>query len=289
MINNLDKANILNILRKTKRDAGYKLYDLVRIITRQNILSQVVNEKEIRIVGLRRTGNHAIINWIRKQSTGKVMHLNNILVTENPYRFLYHHYPKDELKREAIGDFVKKNCLLYNYEDYSLEEVNNPKFERNHDLYLGKSAVRYDIIILRDPFNLLASRLQKNFITVKTPNETVMSLWIAYAKEFLGETNYLKNNKICVNYNQWFLDLNYRHQIASQLRLEFTDAGIEQVKNYGGGSSFDGKGLDGQANQMDVLNRYKMFENHADYQKLLNNKEVLEYSRRIFGDIGVVK
>ena len=43
-----------------------------------------VNAKEIRIVGLRRTGNHALINWIQKQAAGSLF-LNDLRVDCNPY------------------------------------------------------------------------------------------------------------------------------------------------------------------------------------------------------------
>ncbi|MDY7004750.1 MAG: hypothetical protein SWX82_12540 [Cyanobacteriota bacterium] len=42
------------------------------VITEQHILSKIVNQKEIRVVEMRRIGNHAIINWIQNQLTGQV-------------------------------------------------------------------------------------------------------------------------------------------------------------------------------------------------------------------------
>ena len=245
---------------------------------------KIVNQKEIRVVGLKRTGNHAIINWLRQQHSGEVWHLNNVIPRKNPYLWLYGHYPKDRLKQEALGNFVVKDCLIYSYEDYRLEQVTHAECERSHDLYLGQSYIRYDLILLRDPFNLIASRLKKNCMAVKAPNCTVTQLWIEYAKEFLGETNYLTNNKICINYNRWFVDVEYRKQIASSLKMEFSDKGIERVKSEGGGSSFDGTKFNGKASQMDVLNRYKLFEDDPEYQFLVNNEELIEYSRKIFGD-----
>jgi len=231
----------INYLRQAKRDWKYNLHDLVRIITQQQQLSEVVNQKEIRIIGLRRSGNHAIINWIRRQATGVVRHLNKVHPHQNPYRYLYQHYPKEPLRQEALGNFAKKDCLLYSYEDYGIQQVTDRGFERKHDLYLGKSEIRYDLLLLRDPFNLLASRLQKNYMQVRDPQKTVVDMWIDYAKEYLGETEYLKNNKTCVNYNRWFMDVDYRQQVAEHLKLEFSDAGIDEVKGYGGGSSFAGR------------------------------------------------
>jgi len=246
---------------------------------------EIVNQKEIRVVGLKRSGNHAIINWIRKQHHGEVWHLNKIPVKRNPYRFLYEHYPKEKLKQEAKGNFTKKDCLIYSYEDHALEQITNKGFESKAELYLGKSASKYDLLILRDPFNLLASRFKKGYIKVKCPDITLVELWISYAKEYLGETNLLKSKKICVNYNQWFSDVNYRRQLAEQLNVKFSDAGFNDVKGQGGGSSFDGLTFRGKAAEMDVLNRWKVFADDPQYRKLIDNVELRDYSERIFGHI----
>ncbi|MDJ0556305.1 MAG: hypothetical protein QNJ68_18080, partial [Microcoleaceae cyanobacterium MO_207.B10] len=110
--------------------------------------------------------------------------------------------------------------------------------------------------------------------------------WLDYAKEYLGETNYLKHNKICINYNQWFPDVEYRQEIASEkLQIEFSDAGIDKVTSFGGGSSFKGKQFDGNTTSIDVLNRWQKFADDPQYRELFNNPEISEYSERIFGHI----
>ncbi|MGD1702176.1 hypothetical protein [Dapis sp. BLCC M229] len=55
-------------------------------------------------------------------------------------------------------------------------------------------------------------------------------------KEYLEEINYLKHNKIYINYNQWFADVEYRRKIPEKLQMEFFDAGIDRVTGFGGGS-----------------------------------------------------
>ena len=277
--------NFLNKLRGLKRNLAYEAYDIYRQSFKRDRLAETVNKKEIRVVGLRRTGNHAIVNWIRQQHTGKVFHLNNLLKYQNPYRYLYLHYPKESLRREAWGNFTQKDCLITSYEDYSIADIISPEFERKHDLYLGKSAKRYDLIILRDPFNLMASRIKSDMIPVKDPDCRVTDLWIEYAKEFLNETNHLNQEKICVNYNQWFLDEDYRRGLAIKLGMEFSDRGIDRVKSQGGGSSFDSQDFDGKARQMDVLNRYKKYADNPTYQRLIDDDELLLYAKRIFGGL----
>ena len=152
-------------------------------------------------------------------------------------------------------------------------------------MYLGKTNKRYDVLIIRDPFNLFASRLKNNFLATKSKTKTARELWIDYAKEFLGETNYLQHNKVCINYNLWVKNKDYRQEIAKQLEINFTDAAIDKVSGCGGGSSFDGRELDGKASKMDVNNRWKEFINNEEYRQLFNQERLLEYSLKIFGHI----
>ncbi len=284
--------------KKSKRFLAHNLDDFIRMLTQQDKLSEIINQKEIRVAGMKRTGNHAIINWVKSQHTGEVGFLNNVSANENPYRYKYENlqdnFPKHRQAiknyiQQAKGDFIKRDCLIYSYEDFPLDQIASDKFERNHDLYLGKSAIRYDLLIIRDPFNLLASRLKTSskvpyFLSVNSHNQTMVDLWIDYAKEYLGETNYLKHNKICINYNQWFADIEYRRQIAEKLQMEFSDAGIDQVKSFGGGSSFERKQFNGKASSMDVLNRWQKVSDNSQYKEFFN-QEVLEYSEQIFGHI----
>ena len=278
---------------KIKRDLEHELEDFWRIISQSPF--ETVNQIEIRIAGLRRTGNHAIITWIRSQFKNKQsLHLNNLIVNENPYRYKYEHlrdyYPEHKVvieryRQQAKGNFVPRQCLIYSYEDYSLRQIFNNRFEKKHDLYLGLSAKRYDVLIIRDPFNLFASRFKNNFREVKISGKTDIELWIEYAKEYLEETNYLKHNKLCINYNQWFQDRSYRQNLLDRLGIYCLNPGLSQVGNWGGGSSFDGTEFQGQAEKMDLLGRWKHFVDDPEYRNLFKNKQLIAYSEKIFGEI----
>lgn len=278
----------LNKLRRAKKDFEYSLQDFKRNLKQS---SQIVNQKEVRVIGLKRSGNHAIINWIWKQQGQGVTHLNNLPVKINPYRFLYEHYPTPKLKQESLGNFTEKELLIYSYEDFSLEDIVHESFEKKHDLYLGKSQKRYDALILRDPFNCFASRLKmyinNNVIDQRNTlvTEKGVKIWLGYAKEFLGETNFLKNDKVCINYNLWCSDLEYRQQLAEQLDLEFTDAEFDRVKGQGGGSSFDGLNLKHQGSKMKVTERWQSMADHPYFLEVMKNPEIFEYSTKIFGHI----
>lgn len=271
---------------------------------------EVVNDKEIRVFGLKRSGNHGIINWIEKQEID-ALHLNDLRIDENPYKCIYkglsgqghpqeqwmaeqttnryRQYQGEEGKKllglESQGHFQKKKCLILSYEDYPLARVASPNIERKHDLYVGKSAERFDVLILRDPYNLIASRLRSNKAQVKSITQNIVDIWIDYAKEFLGETNYLSQTKVFINYNKWFSDKDTRKLIAQQLKLNFSDLGINDIPKFGGGSSFSKTEFDGRAVEMDPLSRWKYYADNKEYQNLLNNGELIHYSQKIFGYI----
>ena len=278
---------------RIKCKTNNSIEDFYRTLTENNH-SKIINQKEIRIAGLRRTGNHAIICWMEEQQKpdNKVLHLNNLKVNENPYRYKYqnlsYYYPQHQwaianYQKQSKGELLYRDCLIYSYEDYSLKRVFSDYFEKKHDLYIGKTGQRYDVLIIRDPFNLLASRLKNGFFSVKSKRKNIVDLWLEYAKEYLGETNYLKHNKICINYNLWVKNKDYRQELAQKLNINFTDAGIDKVLSFGGGSSFDGENLDGKATSMDTASRWKHFADDPTYLELIKNKQLLDYSQKIFG------
>jgi hypothetical protein len=272
----------------------------------------IVNRLKIRVCGLRRAGNHAIINWIIQQSNGNVVHLNDIFLRENPYRFAFEglqtknpqFYWKayrirsnplyagenymELLKNEMRRDFIKKDMLIYSLEDYRLKLMKKRSIYKKHLLFFGGSEMQRDILILRDPYNLLASRLKHKHIGLKTRSvlRSFAEMWIDYAKEFLGETNHLKNNKFLINYNQWSRNYSYRKELAENLGLNFTDAGFNNITNYGGGSSFNGTNPN---QKLDVAARWKAFTNDPVYLKALSQKDLIKYADRIYPELSFVK
>jgi hypothetical protein len=282
-------------VRKAQRIFTHTTEDTYRWIFKRSSWSTVINEHEIRIVGMRRTGNHAVFEWIKAQAEGEIQSLNNLEVNVNPYRYKYEklrdYYPQHKwvmgkLKPPAKGNFSQRDWLFYSYEDHDLEKIGSPFFEFMHDLYLGKSRKRIDLLVLRDPFNLFASRLKSEMVPIKNPQKNAVQLWTEYAQEFLDETQKLTQKKVCVNYNRWFQDRDYREQIAQLLDIPFTDAGINNVSGCGGGSSFEQRNYVGKAQEMPVLERWKQYADHPAYLSMFrNNEQLFHYSEKIFGPI----
>ena len=256
---------------------------------------QITNKKEIRFVGLQRSGNHAVINWILSQELGKICFLNFVKSKTNPFitatqdrlpRFC----KQFNIKNEAIQPTFK-HCLFYSYEDEDLAEVFCSDFLINHDSYLGKSQTCFNVLVLRDPFNFFSCRIQwlKGDYKGKIPLNSqeniakLIDLWKMYAKEYLCQTSYLSPNKVVINFNKWFLDKNYRIELAKILLLKFTDAGIDECAVM---STFeDKKDGDFGARNLKVLDRWQGFVNDPIFKSVIRDRELLELSDRIFGKI----
>jgi len=197
------------------------------------------------VFSMKRSGHHAVINWMMAQSKGS-RHFNNCKI-------------KNGVIVSKKGRRVKngKHLIICNFEDRPvIAPFKNVKY----------------IVILRDPFNLVASRLRSTHPKMGT---IMQSTWKQHVKMALkGEP------VIDVNYNKWFKDVNYRHQLSDKLGLTFTDVGLDKVPKIGG-SSFDGYKYDGRAQQMDVLNRWKPYIHDDRFWREIDS-EMINLSRQYF-------
>jgi hypothetical protein len=247
-----------------------------------------VNRTEIRIVGMSRSGNHAIIEWVLSQTRGRTCFLNCAEPGTNPFRSsrplsesegCYRaSYPEFQPEREAAGDLTRKDWLVHSYEDVVLPELAGAGLERS----VGSSSRRLDLLILRDPFNLFASRLASG---VGVAPRATPRVWCGHAREFLGETRYLSGIRLMVSYNRWAMSPTYRRELAERLGLYFDDRAAAAVSSCAGGSSFDGTLHDGRAHGMAVLDRWRLLKGDPVYRAMLT-PEVLDLARRIFGPRG---
>ena len=188
-----------------------------------------------------------------------------------------------------------KQLLLYNYEDCSLAAARRLDAPRP---ILGESKSRRDVVILRDPYNTLASRTQ--LLRAKSGNSwadalafgdpsgiKMAALWNELAREYLMVANNPDDETLVVNFNKWFSDSAYRHKLADAL-MASGDPNLnrEAVAPFGFGSSFDELRMDGAASKMRVLERWKACLDDALFRSALQSSEELHrHAWIIFGDV----
>lgn len=250
-----------------------------------------VNRNEWRIIGLSRSGNHAIINWMLAHMEGRVCFLNCAEPKSNPFisarpmgsgMSTITNFAEFNLQEEQQGKVSPKDYLLYSYEDCFLGLLNHAPSEVLHDEWMGRSDLRRNLLILRDPFNLFASRMHYGLDQI--PHGRAMQIWKQHARDALGARRYLPSSRMFISYNDWVASQSYRQQLAEELGLDFTDSGVDEVPDTAGGSSFDGLRYHRDASRMRVLDRWQEFADDDNYWSLFDD-EVIRLSNELFGSL----
>jgi len=239
-------------------------------------------------VAMRRSGQHAIHNWICRQ-LDDVTYLNCCTVRRlflrpkiEPMRGRFLVYRNGEVTdsgvqsvwryRRSIAMTPATRHMFYSFES---RDLTNP-----FPHYLRKNVTPTVMIIVRDPFNLFASVLRHPQLVKELDRE--LRLWKQHLKECLGETEYLGCPFVSVNYTRWCTDSGYRRQLSEKLGIEHSDAGRNEVLEFGGGSSFDGLNMDGQGMTMQVQERWRELEGDERYRSVVSDPELRRLSKAYF-------
>ncbi len=229
---------------------------------------------------MRRSGNHAIIQWILAQSEG-VTEFFNDASPEAPYA-----------KTPVYGNWESPKSpshitlSVVSYEDRSFEILRacEKKFVQQRT-----PAQKIELLIVRDPFNMFASRLHSPYIKAWRPayicGLTAPQLAEDYIEAYLCQ-HFPKDplkRLITANFNQWMTDSSYRKCLADSLNLPFSDKGMEKLSHYGGGSSFDGKS--GQPNRMVFDERWRQYMDNRTFVSQLRRKTFLTFTKKAFPKI----
>lgn len=228
---------------------------------------------KIQVFGLKRSGNHGIINWLYNQLDGSVSFCNDLNFAQKPYTA--------PIRKSKISFKTKESTLITSFEDYSIETIKQ-----------NISSQAQVIIIIRDPFNLFASRFTKKmgdgdkFRQEEAYRLEIIKKYKGYLKEYLLNCNLENNyspNIIFITYNQWHFDKNYRDSICQKLGIVNKDIGKDEILNVGGGSSFDG--LEFKASEIKVFKRWEVFQEKEDYRKIFRDKELLQLTEKVFPEM----
>lgn len=238
------------------------------------------NQIAIRIVGMSRSGNHAIINWILNQIDSPWVFLNCVEPKTNPFHsarpldcgnsIIASGRAMPEAGEDRMRAFAE--YLVFSQEDTFLQ----PALGGSASEMQGVSQQGVDVIILRDPYNLMASRKQFDWSFV-TPL-TERRIWKQHAKRVLSRKGFGGRKLVPIIYNCWVSDTAYRRSIASQLGLSFSDSGWDETASCGGGSSFEGYAHSKEG----VFERWRLFAREADFWERID-PEMEALAEAIFG------
>jgi hypothetical protein len=262
------------------------------------------NDIEIQLLGLQRSGNHAVLAWMFQQFDAPVLFFNNVDHFSDPFLGFHHARLPNmiEVRRGATPENLrhleelrrmKKHALIYSYENLKLSRLKNRGLIEDRPRLLGHSAIMRRGLLLRDFFNWIASRARL-FEEKGQPQMTKESagahiaLWIMYAKEFVGETEFARDVELVpISYNRWIADDQYRAYLLGRLAVPFKDNSNTHVPDVGGGSSFDGGKFSGRPEGMQVGERwrYLLRPEFSDVLDVIRSRreEIEHYNQLIFG------
>lgn len=203
----------------------------------------------LRVFGMRRAGNHAVINWLLRNAPSKnSLFLNNCAVGRSPFKTFktlelngQRRVPKAD--QQALPDFATEAgngaTLLISYEDQMPLPQDGA---RPISSDLNTADITHDIIIYRSFLNWSASLLRKlsNNPAYTQANRTIIMLraieMYSRALELIAAPDQLGLIAIC--YDDWQALAPYRNSVLDRLGFPQRDDSLGEVQVYGGGSSF---------------------------------------------------
>ncbi|MFS4582075.1 hypothetical protein [Phaeobacter sp. C3_T13_0] len=233
----------------------------------------------LRLFGMRRSGNHAIANWLQRNApTGQALFFNNCKPKRAP---LTHHQGIERnglrLSRQngrdlaALGASIGRGgLLLLSYEDVVPSDYT---LDRPVSGDLDETFISGDILLIRGFLNWSASltkKLQGNpDFSVSHRSAIVLRAIDSYRRmlDLAGQAGDLALTVI--DYDIWVREAKYRADCLDDLGLPCVDNTLGEVQSYGGGSSFDGAQA-GTDFDLATDQRWRQMDQNSEYQAILH-------------------
>jgi len=242
---------------------------------------------------MRRSEIHAIKDWtlangfLGYQDLTEYPRHNNVYAPQ-------HTPPRErtvvDLRVETAG---KKSKVAIVYEDVPLQKIPELDSVRNANQIMDDANI-YRVMVLRDPFNMFASRLRmvrqdiqngKPSAIQKIPLEESVGLWKDYAREVISQGETLSEispdgTLVLIEYNKWVSDPQYRNSLMSGFFNEENnqDIGIEKIpKRFE--STWDYRTFDGNAAEMRTGERWMQMSDDPEFRSIFNDGELVELMR----------
>lgn len=275
--------NVPSALPRWRRSLRLARHRLAR--ERTDALAHIVASRrchEVTVVlGLRRSGNHALIGWILDRTAGPAVFYNNI-PPAGP--------PGSAVMSESRLRFGGPGRIVLGYEDASAAAV----FEGPLSGWLAERARCVPrlsvVVILRDPHNLFASRLRKWPDRFADASEIAAERALYRAHLALAVAGGAPDlpagaELVAVRYDRLVGSPAYRSALAVQLGLRPGAGRLEAVSAYGHGSSFDGTSLDGAALARRVLGRWQGMAGDPRLKAVLEDRALMAEAEAVFGPL----
>ena len=246
------KIRFLHLRKKIWKSWPYRLYIKIYDFFLKRIMS--LNKGNLRIIfinGMKRSGNHFLMNSLMNSANASVIYYNNQRILTNL-----------DIKHGVQVKFrPKKNMLLIvGYEDVLLDDFENACDFIIENNYATVKCTK--LVIIRDLRNIMSSRLNHARMGVALRNkpqmvDTTKNLW-ANHHESLHGINSIRYGSLIDDIGK--IDLKAFHIVDLKLSQKV-------LNRYGGGSSFENKNYN---------LRYKNYIGNEIYERLISDLKQLD-------------
>ncbi len=213
-----------------------------------------------RIFGMRRSGNHAFISWIRSSLDVGYCFFNNANLDNLLYR----------RPDESTAGFNNADVLIFSFEDRDLNLARDIRWINKSNIMFTRC---YDILLIREPLNLFASRIKSGMtrnlffcgLTVPLLANHYMNCWQYWEYSDAAQSNVFS---VRVKFEDFIASELVRREILSRLKI---NQGNEKTLNsvdirYGGGSSFS-RGSSKAPSLRDLETRWLSMKNNRVFME----------------------
>jgi len=238
--------------------------------------------RDIAVIGMKRSGLHAIAAWIREHAQVPMNFVNDVPRTA-------------ELPAEARVELADPSGSYH--EEQAVYTIEDRPFESAASIVHRRGRNDLLVLVIRDPLNLFASRVR--FLRERGdqlryrdyPTRCVFAEHIG--AERLVYTDHVTHARAgapsaVVVYNAWVLAPDYRRKVGAELGLLPTcEDALGEVQPYGGGSSFTGEEQGGEELHAAVLRRWEGMRDDQGFQPYLEDPRPLNAYRLLCAQRGV--
>ena len=220
------------------------------------------NFRLIVVAGLKRSGNHAVLNWILSQSKGHCLFWNHI----DPNQ-----YPTDRHRREyRIKSPFEMPTVIFSYEDREINDIFNGELFKFISYHHEKIHDRHFCIILREPKNMVASRFRKWEIEYLERDriQKILSIYKSYSSAPFEKLPDESFEMTPVYFDDFISSSSHRDAVSDRLGIRRGIRGLNKVTSYGHGSSFSGTS---KISSKDVLSRDSYFSDDPVFNELFSD------------------
>lgn len=245
----------------------------------------------IAIHALQRSGLHGVVGWVLSHLDSKYLFINHAMKHDGYDNGFFTNITRIRERYSTESNIGKFEGQVIPTIIVGIEDEETKVALRWLQRQFGKKARRIcNVLVIRDPYNLYASRLRGQLGHLGKVNPTATDYEV-FVRKYQDHAKIIDNSPrsddwVTISFNEWFTSGNYRKVVRDQLNLsESAGARHDAVLDYGGGSSFDGLRFDGKASEMKILDRWREFESDPKMIRILRNKQLARIDRQYFGTI----